>query len=305
MPLVSVCIATYNRRHYLGETLASVFRQTFRDYEVIVLDDGSTDGTEEWLKRRDLPIRYYQQDNIGHPRTSNRLIELASGKYISFLDSDDLLIDDALERLVQAIGNAEDRIAYGPYLRIDSQGKQIGRDKRRLYSGKITRRLFSDVFVHPNGSLFPKLILIESGGFDPSIRVSYDYDLFLRLSLRYEFIAVAEPTFMRRRHTTNVSGYNAQNNLTVLGLLEDFYFHKGGKNVVPARDAYLRLARQAYRAGKCFAQERNYSDAMRMINTSLHYHVSFRAVWLLESTNFRMLCSRWRNILTRLFKGAR
>lgn len=65
MPAVSVCIPTYNRKDYLKETLQSVFAQTYKDYEVVIVDDGSTDGTEEMIKTADYKVRYYWQENVG------------------------------------------------------------------------------------------------------------------------------------------------------------------------------------------------------------------------------------------------
>lgn len=91
-PKVSVCIPTYNRKDYLRETIASVFQQTFKDFEIVVVDDGSTDGTAEMVARMDCPITYFHQSNSGDAAAPNKLIELAKGQYISFLDSDDCFL---------------------------------------------------------------------------------------------------------------------------------------------------------------------------------------------------------------------
>ncbi|MDD5011868.1 MAG: glycosyltransferase family A protein, partial [Phycisphaerae bacterium] len=103
MPKISVCIPTYNREHLLKETLDSVFAQTYRDFEVVIVDDGSTDGTKQMLENGGYDVRYYWQKNAGDAATRNKLIELAEGKYISFLDSDDLLYPDALEKMMAAM----------------------------------------------------------------------------------------------------------------------------------------------------------------------------------------------------------
>ncbi len=156
-PKVSVCIPTYNRKDYLKETLESAFAQTYKDYEVIVVDDGSTDGTEDMVKQLGVPVNYYWQKNSGDAAARNKLIELARGQYISFIDSDDLLLPDAIEKLGKIMQTEdEDVIAYGSYLRIDQNGKVYGRCKRKLYSGNITKYLFQTVLVHSCGSMFPK-----------------------------------------------------------------------------------------------------------------------------------------------------
>jgi hypothetical protein len=142
-------------------------------------------------------------------------------------------------------------IVYGPYLRIDQRGSVIGKDKRRLYSGFVTKYLFQDVFIHSCGSMFPKNVLKEAGGFDTSLRVCSDYDLWLRLSLKYRFVALSELTFKRRRHSGNLTNRSTQNQITELEVLERFYYERGGNNVVPKRIAMRRLSKEAYRAGKC------------------------------------------------------
>jgi glycosyltransferase involved in cell wall biosynthesis len=252
VPTVSVCISTYNRENYLKETLQSVFAQTYKDYEIVIVDDGSTDGTGEMIKQLGCNIRYHWQRNGGDAAAKNKLIELASGEYITLLDSDDLLMPDAVERMTTVMQQeAEPVIVYGPYLRIDQRGSVIGKDKRRLYSGFVTKCLFQDVFIHSCGSMFPKNALKEAGGFDTSLRVCSDYDLWLRLSLKYRFVALSEPTFKRRRHSGNLTNRSTQNQITELEVLERFYYERGGNNVVPKRIAMRRLSKEAYRAGKC------------------------------------------------------
>ncbi len=112
MPKVSICIPTYNRRDYLRETLESIFVQTYKDYEVVMVDDGSTDGTEQMIKKSKYPIRYFWQENLGVAKARNKLIELAKGEYITFIDSDDLLFQYAVGDLMNLIGcNGSDIVA--------------------------------------------------------------------------------------------------------------------------------------------------------------------------------------------------
>ena len=98
MPTVSVCIPTYNRKTYLRETLQSVFAQTYKDYEIVVVDDGSTDGTDQMIKGPGYKVRYCWQENAGDAAARNKLIELAQSKFITFVDSDELLIQNTVER---------------------------------------------------------------------------------------------------------------------------------------------------------------------------------------------------------------
>ncbi len=279
VPAVSVCIPTYNRRDYLKETLQSIFAQTYKDYEIVIVDDGSTDSTEEMIKQLGCNIRYHWQENAGDAAARNKLIELAVGKYITFPDSDDLLAPDAIERLAGVIQREnEPIIVYGPYLRIDQYGNVIGKDKRKLYSGFVAKYLFQDIFVHTSGSMFPKSILEEAGGFDTSLPVCSDYDLWLRLSLKYRFAALSQPTFKRRRHPGNLSGNSMQNRITELEVLERFYYEKGGNAVIPQRTAAKRLSREEYKVGKYSLIEKKPAVAARYFRKSFRRHPNIKSI---------------------------
>jgi glycosyltransferase involved in cell wall biosynthesis len=271
-PKVSICIPTYNRKDYLRETIDSVFAQTYKDYEVVVVDDGSTDGTADMLKNLDLPIRYYRQENSGDAVARNKLIKLADGKYITFIDSDDLLIHDAVERMINVMeAEGGETIVYGPYIRIDENGQVYGRYKNRQYSGYITKYLFQNIFVYSCGSMFSKKVLETAGGFDKSLPTCSDYDLWLRLSLKYRFIALAEPTFKRRRHTKNLSAISSENRMIELKVLERFYYERGGDSVVPKRIAMRRLSREEYRVAVAAIKEGKLQVAREYLKKSFRH----------------------------------
>jgi glycosyltransferase involved in cell wall biosynthesis len=256
VPNVSVCIPTYNREHLLKETLDSVFAQTYRDFEVVIVDDGSTDDTKQMLEKYGFNVRYYRQKNSGDAVARNKLIELAEGKYISFLDSDDLLFPDALEEMVRMMPkDAEDVIVYGHYVAIDENGGILHRRKKKLYSGRITTNLFENTLIHSCGSLFPKKILVEQKGFNTSWPVCSDYDLWLRLSLKYGFIGINKPVFKRRRHSGNISKICFANRNIEYKVLEKFYYEGGGRDVVPHRIAMKRLGKEQYRAARSAIRE--------------------------------------------------
>lgn len=282
---VSICIPTFNRKDYLKQALDSVFAQTVKDFEVIVVDDGSTDGTEEMIKASGYPIKYYWQENRGEAATRNTLIELAHGQYVSFLDSDDLLMPDAVERMVNVMEReTEDVIVYGPYYRIDPDGNITGRCKRKLYNGNVTKYLFQDIFIHSCGSMFPKTALVATGGFDKSLKFSGDYDLWLRLSLKYPFVGLPEPTFKRRRHSSNLSQVDSTSKLVQLSVLERFYNEKGGGDVIPKSIALKRLSKVEYRVGKCFMYEKNKDKAVEYFRKSLRRRPNIKTAWFLLKT---------------------
>lgn len=288
MAKVSICIPTYNRKDYLKETLDSVFAQTYRDYEVVVLDDGSTDGTEEMIKTMDYKVRYYWQQNAGDAAARNRLIELAGGKFITFIDSDDLLMPDAVERMMKVMeAEGGDIVVYGPYLRIDENGNVYGRCKRKLHSGHITKYLFQNILVHSCGSMFPRNILQEAGGFDETLAVCSDYDLWLRLSLKYRFIALPQPTFKRRRHPGNLSEFSFANRKIELEVLENFYYKGGGKEVIPKYRAMKRISQEGYRSAICAIKEGLYDQGRQLLAQSFRRYPSPRVLFLRVVSNLK------------------
>lgn len=292
MPTVSVCIPTYNRKDYLKETLESIFVQTYKDYEIVIVDDGSTDGTEEMIQHINFPIRYYWQENAGDAAARNKLIELAQAKYITFIDSDDLLMPNALERMMEVMTHEkEDVVIYGPYLRINQNGNVYGKCKRKLRSGYVTKHLFEDIFIHSCGSMFPKRIL-QGTAFDTSLKVCSDYDLWLRLSMKYRFIALPEPTFKRRRHSGNTSRGSFANCKTELDVLKDFYYSGGGKEVIPKRVAMKRFSKESYRAARHAIRERLYDHACELLVESLRQHPNPKSIiHLIRAVIYKRLAS--------------
>lgn len=289
-PEISICIPTYNRKEYLKETLASIFAQTYKDYEIVIVDDGSTDGTDRMLKEAGYKVRYHRQENSGDAAARNKLIELSQGRYITFIDSDDLLMPDAVERMAEVVKREpDDIVVYGNYISIDEHGNEIKRGKRKLYSGRVTQYLFQNIFIHSCGSMFPKRALNSMGGFDTSLRVCSDYDLWLRLSLKYRFVALSEPTFKRRRHSGNLSAISFKNILTELTVLERFYYEYGGKEVVPEKTAMTRLAGEGYRAAKSAMHERSFQQALNLLQQSLRRRFHLKAACLYPCIYIRQI----------------
>jgi len=290
-PKVSICIPTYNRKELLKETLKSIFMQTYKDYEVVIVDDGSTDDTEQMIKDTGYPVRYYWQENAGDAAARNKLTKLADGQYISFLDSDDLLPPDAVERMVDVMSKEpEDVIVYGPYVTIDQDGNVCKRKRKKLHSGYITQNLFENILVHSCGSMFPKKVLEEAGGFNEALPVCADYDLWLRLSQKYCFIAIHEPLFKRRRHSGNLSRYSFTNRKTEFDVLENFYYNGGGEKSISPRRAMKRLSKEGYRAGRCAIRESLSESACQLLRQSFQRHPNLKSLlwWTIAITKLHL-----------------
>jgi glycosyltransferase involved in cell wall biosynthesis len=220
---VSVVIPTYNRLAYLMEALRSVFVQTFSDYEVIVVDDGSTDGTEAALGAYADRIRYLHQENQGAAAARNLGIGRARGEWIAFLDSDDMWEPEALERLTRA---TEEHPEAGL---ITSWGRVVDADGRptdRIVGKRSPGPFFTpESFLEKDsgGVLTPMVrrhLLARAGGYDESLRTAHDCDLWLRLSFLTPMVAVSEPLLLRRVHDENASGDQLLNARMWLRILE-------------------------------------------------------------------------------------
>jgi glycosyltransferase involved in cell wall biosynthesis len=281
MPKVSICIPTYNRREYLKETLESVFNQTYRDYEVVIVDDGSTDGTEQMIKQDYRPVRYYWQQNQGEAVARNKLLELAEGEYITFIDSDDLLFPYAVEELLDIVeSNGSDVVAYSSYAGIDEKGRDVKRKQHKLPSGYIAAELFEYIYVHSCGTLCKKKMLEEANGFEVPLPVCAPYALWLKLSLKYDFIPAERPTFKRRRHSGNLSAYSFANRKIELNVLERAYqnsFSNNIKEVITPRRAKKRLSQEGYRAARCAIREGLQETACHLLKQSFYRYPNFKS----------------------------
>ena len=207
-PLITIGVSAYNRANYLPFCLDSLLAQTYPNCEIIVVDDGSSDNTRELMQTKYPQIKYVYQENAGDAAAKNHAAQLAQGKYIVFNDSDDLFYPDTVERLYKALDPAdENACSYGTYQPIDANGKELPtKRKMAVYpSGKITKELLQHIIVNNCGTLIPLKLFKKCNCFNTELKVSYDWALFLEMSLSGTFSAVQEPVFLRRRHSSNLS----------------------------------------------------------------------------------------------------
>lgn len=216
MPRVSVVIPTHNRAEYIQAALDSVFPQTYTDYEIIVVDDGSTDGTAALLK----PlvdrgaIRYEQQAQHGVSAARNRGIALARGEYVAFLDSDDLWLPDKLAKQV-ALFDAQPELGFVHCLfeKFDQKtGADLGVRDTSEYRGQIYPAILMqwNTLMATPCMLMRKDVLEEVGGYDEAMRWGEDLDLWRRIAQRYPVDLVNEVLVRVRVHAASASALKAQ-----------------------------------------------------------------------------------------------
>ena len=190
MVIVSVIIPTYNRASFLPLAISSVLAQTYEDFELIVVDDGSTDHTFSVTKTflKDKRVRYFYQENQGQSLARNHALAQSCGELIAFLDSDDVWHPDKLEKQLKAFdANPEADIVHGDEALIDERGEVISLKNMKRHSGFITPQLLTDNSVIITTALVRRRCFDEMGGFDETERLAEDYELWLRFSVKYRF----------------------------------------------------------------------------------------------------------------------
>ncbi len=194
--MVSVIITTYNRRAYLKAAVESVLAQGYTDKEVIVIDDGSTDGSAEEIAG--LPVHYVWKENGGISSARNRGITLARGDYIAFLDVDDLWKKGKLALQMRLMQETGALISYTDEIWIRN-GKRVNQGKRhRKYSGMIYEHCLPLCIVSPSSAVISRAVFTEVGLFDEALPVCEDYDMWLRITCRYPVLFVEKPLIIKQ-----------------------------------------------------------------------------------------------------------
>ncbi|HEX9271719.1 MAG TPA: glycosyltransferase family A protein [Candidatus Binatia bacterium] len=198
-PIVSVIIPTYNRWPMVGEAMESVLAQSYRAWELIVVDDGSTDGTSEHLAQYGANIRHVSRQRSGVAAARNYGVGIARGRYVAFLDSDDLWM---VKKLAIQMAFVEqhpevqicqtEEIWFRRGVRVNPKAKHV------KPSGDIFRRSLDLCLVSPSAVMITKQLFNQFGGFDESFPVCEDYDLWLRIGVDHLVPLIPMPLVVKR-----------------------------------------------------------------------------------------------------------
>lgn len=212
-PLVSVIIPCYNCIEFISEAIESALTQTYPRIEVIVVDDGSTDGSSEIIAH--YPVRHIQSLHEGVSAARNRGIRQSKGEYIVFLDADDRLLPQAVSAGFDALkANPDCCMAVGGHNIISYSGVKIRSCGKPLNITDFYARLLKSNFIEcPSTAFFRRDIVSRAGGFDSSLVVAEDYDLYLRLAWEYPICCHSTIVTDHRLHKANIS-HNSQLMLT-------------------------------------------------------------------------------------------
>jgi glycosyltransferase involved in cell wall biosynthesis len=198
-PRVSIILPTYNRAWILSQAVDSVLCQDYTDFELIVVDDGSTDHTERVLAGYGCKIRVLQQPNLGVSAARNAGIRAARGQLIAFLDSDDHWLDGKLSRQVGYFtAHPEMMICQTEEIWI-RRGKRVNpKNRHRKRSGRIFRYCLPLCLISPSAVMIRRQLFDRVGCFDETLPACEDYDLWLRVACEYPVGLIETPLIVKR-----------------------------------------------------------------------------------------------------------
>lgn len=207
MPKVSVIIPAYNAMAYLPESVDSVLNQTFTDFEILIVNDGSSDHVEQWAAGvKDSRVKVIFQENQGASVARNTGITHARGEYVAFLDADDSWEATKLEKQVRYL---EDNPAVGVVhtwmALIDQQSKPTGRVMASKGEGEIWQQIIEGNQVACSSAIVRRCCFETVGVFDQSLRVAEDWDLWIRIAAKYPFAVIKKPLVHYRQHPNSKS----------------------------------------------------------------------------------------------------
>jgi len=199
VPMVSVIIPTYNRARLVTEAVASVLAQTYRDLEILVVDDASTDGSSTALAAWPQVRVARQACRRGVAAARNRGVAAARGEWLAFLDSDDLWLPDKLARQMAYLTDRPDLCLCQTDETWVRRGVRVNKPlTHRKVGGRIFFPSLDRCLISPSAVILHRRLFKVHGGFDETLPAAEDYDLWLRLTWRYEVGLVDEPLVIKR-----------------------------------------------------------------------------------------------------------
>lgn len=203
--MLTVYVTNHNYGHFLRQAINSLFEQTFQDFEIILIDDGSTDNSREIIENHfiDTGIQIIYQQNKGLNVTNNIALRVARGKYIMRLDADDYLDKNALLVMSTMLENDDELgLVFPDYYLVDIEGTILGLERRHAFDKDVT--LF-DQPAHGACTMIRRSYLLDVGGYNEDFGCQDGYDLWVKFVTKYKVTNVNLPLFYYRRHGSNLT----------------------------------------------------------------------------------------------------
>jgi glycosyltransferase involved in cell wall biosynthesis len=256
-PAVSVVIATYNYGRYLGGALGSALGQSFRDLEVIVVDDGSTDDTSAVVARysSDDRIRYERTNHLGQSAAKNTGIRLARGRLIAFLDADDLWLPTKLEKQLALLkANPTLGVVYSRRSLMNESGRPLEYEQPALFRGRVLDAMFRNNFICFSSAVVHRRVFKHLGLFDESLPLAIDYEFWLRVAAAYALDYVDEPLVQYRTGHASLSRRTEERLKVAFAVMRRFQSTDEGRrllNSATVREATAETCYHIALAARC------------------------------------------------------
>ena len=298
--MVSVVIPTFNNGKYIIQALESVLSQSYREYEIIIIDDGSTDGTRKLLEQFKDRTRYCYQENQGLAVARNRGLEESRGEFITYLDADDVWLPDNLKMKVDVLQkHPELGGVFSDFTVFDERGiihprgtkfvfpffRRTGKDfpeifsheekisdgfahEIKLYIGHVFSELFWGNFILPSSMVFRRDCALETGYFVPTMRTQQDYEYWLRFSKNYPLAYVDEVLVRYRKHSDQLTNHSNISRIfkAVIEIINRYESEFNGVN--GRRQFNRRKSELLLDLAKVYMDQKKAGDARRLLLTS-------------------------------------
>jgi glycosyltransferase involved in cell wall biosynthesis len=298
-PTVSIIVAAYNASLTIAETIESVLSQTFSDLELIIVDDGSTDETRNIVsgyERKDCRVKYTWQDNSRASAARNRGLAIATGKYISIIDADDLWDEHKLEKQMSVMDSAEDTIVLTGIRRFQVLNRkkvwgavtmppEIENDRYDVLSILL---LSSFQMVLINTALIKRDLVEKLGGWKVDMWTAEDWEFWIRASRKARFKAIGEPLSFYRKHAESVT--RNQDMLMVLNATEKIVEEQLNQGVITKKDFEQALICRQIESCGFFIYQGELAKAIHVLRRSLSLKQGWanRNVWRRGIEVFRL-----------------
>ncbi len=267
-PTVSIVIPTYNRENIICKAIDSALSQTFKNLEIIIIDDGSTDRTKTVLEKYGARLHYFYQENRGISGARNTGINRCSGDYVAFLDSDDYWLPEKLEKQIALFQK------HPEYGMVACQCASIGPDgefrqkNRPGKSGSVLLDLFKKNFIRTSSAVIKKDCFLKAGLFDETLKECEEYDLWLRIAACCDVGFINEPLAVYTDNPKGASTDSLRGRLYRLQVLEKDYL----KQTVPDRLYRKRIADTCHYIGRHWAKRGGRKESLSFLKKAQQLH---------------------------------
>lgn len=267
-PPVSILIICFNHERFIEEAIRSVFRQTYKNIELVVVDNNSTDNSREVIERLqdEYRFRFIEQENIGVPRTLNKFVPLLKGKYIAFFSGDDFMPPYRIKTQVDFMeANPQYAMCYGRTIFVDENGNELYRNRNKLFrSGYIFEDLITFKFYLPAPTFFFRKEVFEKVGlYDEKLKFIEDQYMSFKIAQHFQIGFIDKYLAFQRKHSHNLTDtvdFSEQ-------IKEEFLIFQNYKSL----KNYNRLLTRLYLHFFCFFSTRDIKLAIKYMILSIPY----------------------------------